>query len=123
MKTTTKTCVLAFAVVFIFSCEKETSAPKTNNIQDAPVNNGPYGEFSRWKSIGGDSLFEEDLTLTLFYTEKSSPCDICHYQLNYSLWNDYEYTCSFSKCAVPDDTLVMTDLATARKAIFKRINN
>jgi hypothetical protein len=114
---------ILLVITFASSCEKNTVAPKANTSQNIPVNDGPYGQFSKWKSIGGDSLFEEELTLTLFYTEKSSPCDICHYQLNYSLWNDYEYTYSASKCAVPKDTLIMVDIATAKKAFFKRINN
>jgi hypothetical protein len=120
---TTRTILIILAIASAFSCEKNTPAPKQTTTQNDPVDNGPYGQVSRWKSIGGDSLFEEELTLTLFYIEKSSPCDICHYQLNYSLWNDYEYTWSASKCAVPNDTLLMTDIATAKKAFFKRVNN
>src|SRR5687768_3287846 len=88
------------------SCDKATTAPRTPTVVTVNENNGPYGSVSKWQSIGGDSLFEDELVLTLFYTEPHSPCDICHYQLNYSLWNDYEYTYSTSKCTVPNDTLI-----------------
>lgn len=114
--------VLAAVMISAASCKKNSASPKTSApTQTAQINNGPYGDFSRWQGIGGDSLFKEELTLTLFYTEESSPCDICHYHLNYSLWDDYTYTYSTSKCTVSNDTLMIKDIATAKKAFFKRI--
>jgi hypothetical protein len=113
--------VLGIAIAVLTSCKKDTKTPYAPD--SSANNNGPYGTVSKWQSIGGDTTFTEALVLTLIYTEKNSPCDICHYQLNYSLWNDYEYTYSASKCAPARDTLIMTDMATTKKAFFKRINN
>jgi hypothetical protein len=126
MKTMSVLLVCSCLLVFS-SCKKDKSmAPSYKSATETAVkndslNNGPYGTVSRWKSIGGDTLFTEDLTLSLFYTESHSPCDICYYQLNYSLWNDYDYTFSASKCLIPGDTLLMKDLATNRTALFKRV--
>ena len=93
-------------------------APKGPAIAQLAEDSGPYGKVSHWKSVGGDSLFAEELTLTHFYTEEQEPCDICYYLQSYALWNDYDYTYSVSKCATLSDTLVIKDIATAKVAYF-----
>lgn len=113
---------LITAAITLVSCEKTTRAPFAPEATSG-IDNGPYGIVSHWKCFGGDSVFEKELTLTLFYTEKHSPCDICHYEQNYALWDDYSYTYSVSKCTVPNDTLIMVDIATAKKAFFKRVKD
>ena len=113
--------IAAFLIVaIIVACEKNKPEPPKQNITTEvhPENYGPYGKFSKWKSVCGDTIFSDTLTLSFFYTEKHVPCDICYYQQNYSLWNDYEYTLSASKCSLPTDSLMLTDLNTNKKAIF-----
>lgn len=119
MKKTLTISTLLIAAIII-ACEKNKPAqpqPNVNSVTPSE-NYGPYGKFSKWKSVSGDSVFSDTLTLTFFYTEKHLPCDICYYQLNYSLWNDYEYTLAASKCAVPKDSLLIQDQNTNKKAIF-----
>ena len=117
-KTLTISAFLLAAI--IIACEKNKPAPPQPNVKPAtPTENyGPYGKFSKWKSVGGDTVFSDTLTLTFFYTEKAMPCDVCYYQQNYSFWNDYEYTLSASKCSLPADSLTVKDLNTNKKAIF-----
>lgn len=123
MKKTLTISVFLLATI-ITACEKNKPAPPQQNAkEEAPTENyGPYGSFSKWKSIGGDTLFSDTLTLSHFYTEKVLPCDLCYYQQNYSLWNDYDYTLSASKCQLPNDTLVIKDPNTNKKAIFIHLN-
>ena len=104
----------------IIACEKNKPAPpqQTTKAETPSENYGPYGKFSKWKSVSGDSIFSDTLTLTFFYAEKYLPCDICYYQQNYSFWNDYDYTLSASKCALPKDSLIIQDQNTNKKAIF-----
>lgn len=116
---------LAILVVCLSACEKKNNDPATNReaVQTPIVEKcGPYGKESKWKSIGGDTLYTQKLTLTYFFTEKNTPCNICYYQQNFALWNDYDYTFSISECAVVNDTLTLIDIDTNRKAIFKREN-
>lgn len=113
--------ISAFLLVALaIACEKnKTNPPQQNAKTEAGSENyGPYGKLSQWKSIGGDTLFSDTLTLSFFFEEKNSPCNICYYQQNYPLWNDYEYTLSASKCDLPKDSLVITDVNTNKKAIF-----
>lgn len=107
-------------VAFIVACEKNKATPQEqkDKAETLTENYGPYGKFSKWKSISGDTLFSDTLTLSFFYEEKISPCNICYYQQNYPLWNDYEYTLSASKCGSPKDSLTIEDLNTNKKAIF-----
>jgi len=109
-----------------FSCQKkkcESAAPNKNqNTQPVIEKCGPYGKESKWLSIGGDTIFSDTLTLTYFYTEKTTPCNVCYYQQTISFWNDYDYTFSVSECAVPADTLIFTDIDSGREAIFNRLN-
>jgi hypothetical protein len=118
-----RTLFIILSALVICSCKKSKITPTTSSepASSYQENSGPYGKTSAWKSIGGDTLFTQNLTLTLFYTEKSTPCDICHYQQNYSLWNEFQYTYSISKCTIVADTLIMKDPDTNRKAIFKRL--
>jgi flagellar basal body L-ring protein FlgH len=111
-------------VVALTSCEKTSPEPKEETQKGNSVVEkcGPYGKESTWKSIGGDTLYAEKLTLTFFFTEKNTPCNICYYQQNFALWNDYDYTFSISECANVNDTLTLIDIDTKRKAIFKREN-
>lgn len=114
---------IALFAAYLIACKKTNNRVAVEDPYYAPVvteNYGPYGKTSKWKSIGGDTLYGESLTLTHFYTEKKSPCNICYYQQNYSLWTDYDYTYSISECAVVNDTLTMIDIDTERKAVFKR---
>lgn len=119
MKKTLTTTAFLIAVIII-ACEKNKPAPPQPNVKPAtPTENyGPYGKFSKWKSVSGDTTFSDTLTLTFFYTEKQTPCDLCYYQQNYPLWNDYEYTLTASKCALPTDSLIIKDQNTNKKAIF-----
>jgi len=114
--------MLFFLVATLFACEKRNSEPVRQSQATEAANEkcGPYGKESSWKSIGGDTLFSENLTLSYFYTEKQTPCNICYYEQNISFWNDYDYSFSVSECAVVTDTLVFTDIDSGRKAIFKR---
>ena len=118
----TITLTIAASVVVLLACKKENSAPpQQKDVVQSPTEKcGPYGKNSSWKSIGGDTLFSENLTLTYFFTESHSPCNICYYQQNISFWNDYDYTFPVSECAVANDTLIFTDIDSGRKAIFKR---
>lgn len=118
-KTLTITAILL--VTIIIACEKVKTAPQQEAAKSeaSSENYGPYGKFSKWKSIGGDTLFSDLLTLSFFYEEKNSPCNICYYQQNYSFWNDYDYTFSVSACVIANDTLTFIDIDTNRKAIFK----
>jgi hypothetical protein len=110
------------AISIICACKKTNNAPSKAALGSVVSSEkfGPYGKVSQWESIGGDTLFAEKLTLTYFYTEKHSPCNICYYQQNISFWNDYDYTFSISECAVVSDTLIFTDIDSGKKAIFKR---
>ncbi len=119
MKKTLTTTVFLIATIII-ACEKNKPAPPQPNLNPATQseNYGPYGKFSKWKSVGGDTVFSDTLSLTFFYVEKYLPCDICYYQQNYSFWNDYDYTLSASKCALPKDSLIIQDQNTNKKAIF-----
>lgn len=113
--------VMALTLMFL-CCEKknnELAVQETKN-EGPEKKHGPYGKTSKWKSISGDTVYEETLTLTYFYTEKNSPCNVCYYQQNYPLWTDYDYTYAVSECAAVNDTLTITDIDTGRKAIFKR---
>lgn len=109
-------------VTILIACEKVKTTPQQEGAKpEAPLKNyGPCGKFSKWKSVGGDTLFTDTLTLSFFYEEKTSSCNICYYQQNYSLWNDYDYTFSVSACAVVNDTLTFIDIDTNKKAVFKR---
>jgi len=123
MKASYKTLFLG-AILSLSACTKKNTPPCTNNpvaSSEHAVNDAPYGTFSSWKSIGGDSLFADTLTLTLFYTETHSPCDTYYYQQNYALWNDYDYTYAVSKCAKVNDTLKIKDIATGKVAFFNRL--
>lgn len=114
---------IALFTICASACKKsndKTTAEEPTSKTPVTKNYGPYGKTSEWKSVGGDTIYEDELTLAYFYTEKNSPCNICYYQQNYSLWTDYDYTLSISECAVVNDTLIMTDIDTGRKAIFKR---
>ncbi|MBP7809395.1 MAG: hypothetical protein KA163_08885 [Bacteroidia bacterium] len=116
---------IALLAVCFSACEKTNNTPNTNReATQAPIVEkcGPYGKVSTWKSIGGDTLYTQKLTLTFFFTEKNTPCNICYYQQSFALWNDYDYTFSVSECAVVNDTLTLIDIDTNRKAIFKREN-
>jgi hypothetical protein len=118
-----KTIILHFILVLTFvSCSKKnisSQQPEPNAAQEIE-NCGPYGKVSVWKSIGGDTLFAEKLTLTYFYTEKTTTCGIYYYSQNYSLWNDYDYTLGVSGCVKVSDTLILKDIDSNKKAIFKR---
>ena len=109
-----------FASILV-SCEKKKIEPQSQNPQTVSTTQsfGPYGKISTWICIGGDSLFTEKLTLTYFYTEKALPCNICYYQQSYSLWNDFVYTFSTSECLTPKDTIIIKDVDTGKKSIFK----
>ena len=117
-----KTLIIAafLLVAFIIACEKNKATPQQQiaKTEASSENYGPYGKFSEWKSISGDTIFSDTLTLSFFYKEKSSPCNICYYQQSYSLWNDYEYTLSASQCELPNDSLIIEDINTNKKAIF-----
>lgn len=109
-------------ILFITACQKRNSpaddaAPKTIPVVEKA---GPYGKTSKWLSVGGDTLFADTLTLSYFYTEKNTPCNICYYQQNISFWNDYDYTFAVPECTIATDTLIFTDIDSKRKAIFKR---
>lgn len=114
---------IALIAFCLSACNKTKKVPASNRESvAAPVVNtfGPYGRESVWKSIGGDTLYAQKLTLAFFFTEKTTPCNICYYQQNFALWNDYDYTFSISECAIVNDTLTLIDIDTNRKAIFKR---
>lgn len=119
MKKTLTISALLIAAIII-ACEKNKPSPPQQNPTAVTTteNYGPYGEFSKWKSVSGDTIFADTLSLTFFYSEKHVPCDICYYQQNYSLWNDYEYTLSASKCATAKDSIIIQDQNTNKKAIF-----
>ena len=120
-----KNLFLSLLIVTVFgSCQKRNDVSSQQNQTTVPNQEGfgPYGKESKWKSIAGDTLYEEKLTLSYFYTEKNIPCNICYYQQNYSLWNDYDYTLSITECTVVGDTLTLIDIDTNKKAIFKREN-
>lgn len=119
MKKLFQIAALAF-LQLVYSCEKTKTAPQPQQIKDVEENYGPYGKFSSWKSVGGDTLFDENLTLTYFAVEENSPCHTYYYQQNISFWNCYEYTMKVSGCIIASDTLVCTDIDTQKKAIFKR---
>ena len=107
----------------LISCaKKKNCATSGNNSSIAPVqeNFGPFGKESFWKCIGGDSIFQDTLSLTYFYTEAATPCNVCHYHQNISFWNDYSYTFSVSECMTATDTLIFTDIDSHKKTIFKR---
>ena len=104
----------------LFACEKTQIAPQSQPKKAIEENCGPYGKFSTWESIGGDTLFSEKLTLTYFATEENSPCNKYYYQQNFSFWNCYDYTMKVSECIVSVDTLVCIDIDTQKKVIFKR---
>ncbi len=112
---------LSILASVLLSCNKKKTAPASENPQVVSVtqNFGPYGKISSWICIGGDSLFAEKLTLTYFYTEKALPCNICYYQQSYSLWNDFAYTFSVSECVTLKDTIIIKDVDTGKKSIFK----
>lgn len=113
---------ISLAAFVLFGCNKKNQTPppanNTENTQQEYC--GPYGKTSSWKSIGGDTLFAQKLTLTYFYTEKTQPCSIFYYSQNYALWNDYDYTLSLSGCSIVNDTLIIKDIDSNKKAIFKR---
>jgi hypothetical protein len=113
---------ISLALIILFTaCQKRNAAPAPSSPKSIPVieKHGPYGKESKWLSIGGDTLFTDTLTLSHFYTEIATPCNICYYQQNISFWNDYDYTFAVSECAVATDTLIFTDIDSGRKAIFK----
>jgi hypothetical protein len=114
--------LLLLTIVISCSKNKTTASEPIPGPDPYSENYGPYGKFSAWRSIGGDTIFSDTLRLAHFYTEKSSPCDICYYQQNYSLWDDYDYTLVVSKCFKPGDTLIIKDPNTIKKAIFKHLN-
>lgn len=111
-----------FLIILFAACQKKNNAPAPSAPKAIPVeeNAGPYGKESKWISIGGDTIFTDTLTLTHFYTEIATPCNICYYQQNISFWNDYDYTFAVSECTVATDTLIFIDIDSKRKAIFKR---
>ena len=114
------TATALLVATIIIACEKNKPAPpqQSPKVEVAAENYGPYGKFSKWKSVCGDTVFSDTLLLTFFYDEKHLPCDICYYQQSYSFWNDYEYTLSVSKCALPSDSLIVKDPDTNKKVIF-----
>jgi hypothetical protein len=114
--------ITACASLF-FCCKKESAVNPTNTSVESPVekNYGPFGKVSYWKCIGGDTIFQDTLSLIYFYTEKATPCDFCYYQQNISFWNDYCYTYSVSACTIPADTLTFTDIDSHKKTIFKHL--
>lgn len=116
------TTLLIISTTVLLSCQKKESPQNSQNQISLTEEEkaGPYGKLSKWKSIGGDTLFKDQLTLSYFFTEKNQPCNICYYQQNYSLWNDYSYTFQISECAVVNDTLTIIDIDTEKKAVFKR---
>jgi len=119
------TSIIIISVLAI-GCNKKNTAPSpvssgTTN-SGSEIKYGPCGKTSRWKCIGGDSIFTDILSLTHFYTEKAQPCDIYYYQQNYSLFNDFSYTFSVSDCVVVNDTIIIKDTDTGKKSIFKRQN-
>ncbi len=119
----TFSAIFFICAAFIFSsCNKKNNPEPAQNkpIESEQEYCGPYGKISAWKSIGGDTLFTQKLTLTYFYTEQANPCAVYYYSQNYSLWNDYDYTLSVNSCLVVNDTLIMIDIDTNKKAIFKR---
>ena len=114
--------LLFVGTTVFFACNKKENLQNSQTLI-TPTNEenaGPYGKTSIWRSIGGDTLYKDKLTLSYFFTEKNQPCNICYYQQNYSLWNDYSYTFQISECANVNDTLTITDIDTEKKAIFKR---
>lgn len=121
MKTLIKISLLGF-IMTAASCEKTNSAPSNEAQTPEPVleNCGPYGKTSSWKSIGGDTLFAQNLTLKYFYTQQATPCKIYYYSQNYPFWNDYDYTLAVSGCKAVGDTLIIIDIDSNKKAIFKR---
>lgn len=121
MKTIIK-LTIPLLVVAGSACKKQTLAPSTQPATETKTeeNFGPYGKTSRWKSIGGDTLFEETLTLSHFSVEKGSPCNTHYYLQNISFWNCYDYTLDVSECVTKSDTLTCIDPDTNKKAIFKR---
>lgn len=122
MKRSIKLFAAVLATVFC-ACEKSNVKPASAPpIYSSVEKSGPYGSVSNWKSIGGDTIFSDTLTLTYFYTEKNVPCNTCYYKQNISFWNDYDYTLDVPECTTPTDTLVFTDIDSGRKAIFSKIN-
>lgn len=122
MKKLLKLSAVALVIAF-YSCEKSSVRPDSvPPVYPSIEKNGPYGSVSNWKSIGGDTIFSDTLTLTYFYTETNKPCNTCYYQQNISFWNDYDYTLAVPECATPTDTLIFTDIDSGRKAIFTKIN-
>ena len=111
-------------IILFTACQKRNNsiAPPIEKTSVVPENFGPYGKNSRWLSIGGDTIFSDTLTLTHFYNEIATPSNICYYLQNISFWNDYDYTFSVPECAIPNDTLIFTDIDSGRRAIFKRQN-
>lgn len=121
MKKLTKIFLLIISLTFL-SCDKKNQQPASQNERavSVPENCGPYGKTSSWKSIGGDTLFAQNLTLTYFYAQQATPCKIYYYSQNYPFWNDYDYTLAVSECKTVGDTLIIVDVDSNKKAIFKR---
>lgn len=118
----TKSLISLVIILSIIACQKKNNGPVTTTSKTtiAEENFGPYGKVSKWKSIGGDTIFKEPLTLTYFHTEKSTPCNVHYYLQNISFWNCYDYTLDVSECITQNDTLICVDIDTHKKALFKR---
>lgn len=103
------------------SCKKGNTNPLHNNTQEEEHENGkygPYGKFSKWRSVAGDSIFSTDLTLSWYHLQKESPCNIHYYEMSYPLWNDYDQDFSISECAEVNDTLIIKDKDSNKHALF-----
>jgi hypothetical protein len=119
-KTMKQIITLSILIGLLQGCKKSESKETATPVRytGTPANEAPYGQSSKWKCIGGDTLIEEILQVDLYYVEKTTPCDIYYYQLSYSIWNDYDYTHSVSACIPQKDTLILTDLASGDKAYY-----
>jgi len=120
-----KQILIVFVLGSFISCKKEVKKP----IQEYPTQTeeeigkyGPYGKFSKWRSVAGDSIFSTDLTLSWYHLQKESPCNIHYYEMNYPLWNCYDQDFSISECAEVNDTLTIKDKDSNKQAIFIKQN-
>lgn len=116
--------IVATTLIFASCQKKNISAPSSNQEQghNDEGKYGPLGKFTKWKSISGDSIFSADLTLSWYFVQNDSPCNIHFYAMNYPLWNCYDQDFLISECVSVKDTLIIKDKDTNKKALFIKLN-
>lgn len=117
MKTTLFSAAFIFA---FFSCAKNTSAPISNSTNSFNVEGpGSNQVVLAWKCIGGDTLFNDTLFMSLSSVWFEHKVEMHKYTFSYPVWYRNEWVCTAT------DAIVIKNMSFSNEecktVYFKRV--